>query len=349
MKRLKNLIANKKIAVGVSGGADSLALVLMLKEKGLDLVALTVDHGLRIKSCQEALYVAQIMQNFGIEHHILHWKGEKPQTGVEEKARIARYELLSTWCHDNNVDDLYIAHHSKDQAETFMMRLARGSGIDGLAAMGEQTDLFGVNIVRPLLNTNPNKAKDYLQAKNIAWVEDESNDSDDYLRVRARKILPILEKELGLSVERLCKTAKAMARAKDFLEQQTNDYINHNVQVYEKAGVCFDCDKYAQLHSEIGLRVLAQLLINIGGNNYRPRFESLEALYNNLLKDNFKTQTLNNCVICVFNNKIWLIKECKNCRKSKKEWEDFVAENPIFAKLKLPSKLRIALQYKKEV
>src|SRR5574344_373927 len=126
---------NEKIAVGVSGGADSLALVLRFKEMGLDIVALTVDHKLRLESGEEAKYVAEIMQKYGINHYILEWNGNKPKRGIEEKAREARYELISKWCEDNKVKVLAMGHHLQDQAETFLLRLQRGSGIYGLSGI----------------------------------------------------------------------------------------------------------------------------------------------------------------------------------------------------------------------
>lgn len=110
-------------AVGVSGGADSLALVFLLqewaKEKQADFTALTVQHGLRPEAEAEAQYVARLMKAHGIKHHILYWKGEKPVSGVESAARTARYELMYDWCRQNGVGALLIAHHKRDQAETF--------------------------------------------------------------------------------------------------------------------------------------------------------------------------------------------------------------------------------------
>lgn len=142
-------------AVGVSGGADSLALVFLLqewaKEKQADFTALTVQHGLRPEAEAEAQYVARLMKAHGIKHHILYWKGEKPVSGVESAARTARYELMYDWCRQNGVGALLIAHHKRDQAETFLMRLQRGSGVDGLSAMAPVSKWKNLYVVRPLL------------------------------------------------------------------------------------------------------------------------------------------------------------------------------------------------------
>ena len=121
----------QEFAVAVSGGADSLALVLMMQEElaplGKKIVALTVDHKLRGESTEEALYVGRIMKAYQIEHHILTWNGEKPKNGIEEAAREARYNLLVDWCQQKKISVLAIAHQALDQAETFFMRLQRGS------------------------------------------------------------------------------------------------------------------------------------------------------------------------------------------------------------------------------
>ena len=177
-------ISEKTIAVGVSGGADSLALVLRLHEFQKKVVALTVDHGLRPDSYQEAEYVASIMAKFGIEHHILIWQGEKPQTGIEEAAREARYQLMIEFCRQNDIKYLAIGHHLRDQAETFLLRLARGSGVFGLSSILPLSQRDDITIIRPQLSDSPEDLRQYLINKNIKWIEDPMNDSDEFTRVK---------------------------------------------------------------------------------------------------------------------------------------------------------------------
>ena len=159
MTNLKNIInishiTGDRVAVGVSGGADSLALVFLLDEilrpQGRRVIALTVDHGLREESSAEADYVSQLMAKYGIEHHILVWQGKKPSTGIEEAAREARYALLCGWCQAHEVETLCVAHHQQDQAETFLIRLQRGSGLTGLCGMSELSRRDGLKIVRQI-------------------------------------------------------------------------------------------------------------------------------------------------------------------------------------------------------
>ena len=159
-----SLFETGKVAIGVSGGADSLALVLVLAELlGKErIVALTVDHKLRSESTEEANYVTDLMQNLGIEHHILTWEGEKPTQGIEEAARIARYNLIYDWCRQNEVNTLCVAHHLLDQVETFFIRLHRGSGLTGLCGMSAVGVWKDLRIVRPLLDVHPQELREYL-------------------------------------------------------------------------------------------------------------------------------------------------------------------------------------------
>lgn len=332
-------------AVGVSGGADSLALALLLKKwGGTDIVALTVNHGLREESAKEAEFVASVMKKHKIKHHILNWEGEKPSVGIEEAARIARYDLLGKWCAENGVDKLFIAHHKLDQAETFLMRLQRGSGVNGLAAMLEVFDKDGIKIIRPLLEFMPEELKDFLDSQKINWVEDPHNFNEDFLRVKIRNFIPRLEKELGLTVERIADTAANMARVRDFLETETGDYLKENLQSFEDIAFALPLASFKNLHVEIALRVLVKIFQKINGKFYAPRLNSLESLYSSALESRFKSATLQNCEVLKFKGKIYFIPEIKEKKVlSKKEWEEFAGRNKRYGKIELPYKLRLCL------
>ena len=186
----KYQIGDATVAAGVSGGAISLALAFQLTpfaSAGPAGIALTVDHGLRPESRDEAEYVAKLAAERQIEHHILTWEGKKPEKGIEEAARTARYGLLCGWCRDNGVGTLAVAHHLLDQAETFFMRLQRGSGLNGLCGMAPLSEKNGVRLIRPFLQVHPERLKEFLRERGVSWAEDPFNRCDDYLRVRVRK------------------------------------------------------------------------------------------------------------------------------------------------------------------
>lgn len=336
------------LAIGVSGGADSLALVLLMHnwalQNGRKIVALTVDHGLRKESGKEAKYVAELMRKNGIEHHILVWNGEKPKNGVEEAARKARYQLMQDWCRMNQSGSLLIAHNKQDQAETFLMRLQRGSGVDGLAGMSPLTYRDGIWILRPLLEVYPEELRKYLKDRKIKWIEDPSNQSNDFLRCRVRKLLPKLEKEIGLTIERLTDTADRMAVVRDYLKIQTGKFIKNNVKNWNGAGYSIALDNILHQHPEMAQRVLAELLQQVGQKIYRPRLEDLQRLYQALQDENYRTRTLCGCEILTSQDKVWIVPELKGeVELSKQEWEAFCVNHPEFQHVHLPYKLRLSL------
>ncbi|MBQ9034950.1 MAG: tRNA lysidine(34) synthetase TilS [Alphaproteobacteria bacterium] len=347
MKELlqKYNIEDKIIAAGVSGGADSLALVLMANEQlaplGKKIIALTVDHGLRPSSADEAAYVAQIMAQHNIEHHILHWEGKKPTTGIEEAAREARFALMSNWCQENDVRCLMLAHHSQDQAETFLMRLQRGSGLQGLCAIREIAERRGLLILRPLLKMPPQELQNYLQARNIRWIEDESNEDDRFLRNKIRHFLPVLEQNIGISVADICHTAERLQSADDYIQSQVSHFFATQVQSEYSADItCFDFDAYKSLHKELQFRILGALLEKI----YIPRAENVLRLQQRLMEDSFKCATLGKKEILLYEGKIWLIPELAVKQKTyRAEWKEFTTQNPQYKKQKLPPKVKFAI------
>lgn len=356
MMTLKNInlskISGERVAVGVSGGADSLALTFLLDELlrplGRQVVALTVDHGLRQESRSEAEYVAKIMAERGIEHHILPWIGDKPRSGIEEAARSARYCLLCRWCQENQVETLCIAHHQLDQAETFLIRLQRGSGLTGLCGMAEVSVLEGLKIARPLLDVSPEYLKEYLREQNICWVEDPSNQSDDFLRCRMRKFLPLMEEMTGISASRITTTMQILARSRDYIRRQRDAFIKVNVTYWENVGVSLSLKILQEQHEEIIYQVLRTLIKKIGGNQYTSRSEDVERLASRMLQSAdgkaFHGATLGHCEIFVSRGKIWIIPELKlKTKMPKKVWEDFISLYPGYAKLQLPYKLRVVL------
>ena len=338
-------IEDKTIAVGVSGGADSLALAIWAAENAencnVKIVALTVDHRLRPESAAEAEYVRKVMQKYGIEHHILIWDGVKPDTGIEEAARVARYNLLKNWCFSHDIKSIMVAHHQFDQAETFFMRLHRGSGLDGLCGMNPVSDYEGLRILRPFLQTNPQKLKDYLKKRKIKWVEDSSNQNEDFLRVKIRKFLPIFSEKTGIDIEKITKTMEILAHSRDYINNQTEKFIkNHCHKIGELAyGVAQKT--LLQTDDEIVYRFLAYACRKIGKKIYQPRAEDLIRLQEKIKKENFSGCTLSGCEIFKNQGKIWIIPENKDLPAPlKKDWEVFLEKHQNFKKQKICGKIR---------
>jgi len=304
----------ERFAVAVSGGADSLALCLFAaawaKDTGRHLVALSVDHGLRAASRQECDTLHETLTAKGIEHHILTWVGEKPTSGIQAAARAARYRLMSNWCLENQIEDVMVAHHQDDQAETFLLRLARGSGVDGLGAMKPITQQAGLRILRPLLTIPKSRLISTLGAMKQDWIEDPSNQNDDFERVKIRKNMPLLQ-ELGLTTERLSQTAHAMQRAGESLQGMTRNWLKKHVRLFEEGYCVMTQTELDGLDGEIRLRVLARIGMVISGEIYPPRLERLQRLSVSLKKGS--DATLMGCRWIVRKDDILVCREMRHC------------------------------------
>jgi tRNA(Ile)-lysidine synthase len=185
--------ANTRIGLAVSGGPDSLALLLLAAAaRPGEVEAATVDHALRQESRSEAEMVASLCKNLGVPHTILtaEWK-EKPETAVQERARIARYGLLAHWAQEKGLRALLTAHHLDDQAETFLMRVARGAGVRGLAGMRLVARVPGgaVPLVRPLLGWRHAELEQVCASAGVTPISDPSNADEQFERVRIRRAL----------------------------------------------------------------------------------------------------------------------------------------------------------------
>lgn len=270
------------VAVAVSGGADSMALLLLAQRwaasNGARIMALTVDHGLRRESAAEAALVAQWCAGRGIPHRILRWPGEKSGSDIQASARRARYRLLAAECARLNIPSLVAAHHLQDQAETFVMRLARGSGVDGLAAMQPVSAWAGVRLLRPLLAFPKSRLTATLLAADQAWIEDPSNSDRRFARPRVRAALGELA-AAGLSAARLAATARRMARARAALDQAADVLLRTAVQLAPAGYAMLSPGPVAGVPEEIGLRALSRLLMTVGGHAYPARMARLERLY----------------------------------------------------------------------
>src|SRR5690606_8891238 len=199
------------------------------RRKGFTLHVFTVDHGLCKEAAAEARYAGVLAQELGVPHRILRWKGEKPASGIQAAARKARYRLLLEACRKVGAGDLLVAHHLEDQAETFLLRLARGSGVDGLAAMKPVRLLSEgephVRLLRPLLDLPRERLHATVARSGLVPVSDPSNEDERFDRVKARKIAEHLA-PLGLDAARLARMAGHMARAREALEGAVADLLD---------------------------------------------------------------------------------------------------------------------------
>lgn len=275
-------------AVAVSGGSDSIALMHLLARWARNVgvpapVVLTVDHKLQADSAARAKAVVSAATSIGLKAHVLRWNGRKPQGNIEANARTARYALMGNWCRAHGAIAVYVGHTLDDQAETFLLRLARGTGLDGLAAMAPVSrwpvpGYAELLVVRPLLGVEREQLRQFLRCVEVTWSEDPMNAELRFARSRIRAAWTALE-DVGLTKPRLAATATHMARARSALEAATDEFLACSSQRQTGSGYDLDSSALSRVPREIGLRALAQLLKKVAGSSYRPRFERLERLF----------------------------------------------------------------------
>lgn len=286
------------LAVACSGGGDSMALAMLAdrwaRTRGGKATALIVDHRLRPESASEAGGVGGTLAGLGIAHRILVCADALRAGNLEDAARRARYRLLEAWCEDNGVLHLLTAHQRDDQAETLLMRLARGSGLDGLAGIAPVSIRRTCRVLRPLLTVPPERLRATLREFGVAHVEDPMNRDPAFQRVRLRAARTFLAEE-GLSAERLVATAAHLARARSALETMVTAILARAVALDPSGYARVDAGALKAVPAEVGLRALAGVLATVGGADYPVRLEQLERLYESLPSGIGAGRTLGGC------------------------------------------------------
>ena len=273
------------IAVGVSGGADSMALAVLLSEwaasQGGWVTALIVDHGLRSNSGTEAASVFDTLKKLRIEAVILPWAPDGVSSGIQAKARTARYQLMENWCRNANVLHLAIAHHADDQAETVLMRLQKGSGADGLAGMPHARELMHCRIIRPLLDVRKKTLVSFLETRGIPWIEDPSNIDPKYARTTIREGIKLD----GLDVDGIVQSASRYARVREAAEMTAAAWLARHADLRTSGYISLNCDALFAAPEDIQLRILSRVATVIGGKVYPPSITSVERLQEKLHSD----------------------------------------------------------------
>ena len=267
--------------LAVSGGPDSTALLAMAVEWAQRaparprLAAATVDHGLRKDSADEAAAVGALCARFGVPHQVLVWRGDKPTTRIQERARAARYALLGAHAREIGAPAIVTAHHLDDQAETALFRLLRGSGVGGLRAMAASVDLDGVALLRPLLGVAKRDLVAACETRGLAYARDPSNDDPHYARTRMRKLAQGLAAE-GLDAAALARLARRAGQIEEALARQTQAAEARLGLI--ATGACEASPLLAE-PVEIVQRLLTAAIARVGGRDAsRVGLEKIEAL-----------------------------------------------------------------------
>jgi tRNA(Ile)-lysidine synthase len=303
----------RTLLLAVSGGPDSTALMVLAArwraalKSGPQLVAVTVDHGLRAESGSEARAAKRLAQRLGIRHRTVRWTGEKPKTGLQEAARAVRYRLLAAAARAAGAVHILTAHTLDDQAETVLLRMARGSGLTGLAAMVREATLMGQTgdagasrrpaagpllLVRPLLDLPKVRLIATLDAGRISFCEDPSNRDPRFTRPRLRELMPALAGE-GLDAKRLALLAGRLRRAEATIEFAVGAAASAVSEAAWSNGgpILLDAEKFIRLPAEVALRLLGRAIVHAAGE-LPLRLGRLETLYDSLAQSSSESKSM---------------------------------------------------------
>lgn len=294
-----------RIGVAVSGGSDSLALLHAAQACGVGVEAVTVDHGLRPEAADEARHVGTICRGLGVPLTVLRWDGWDGKGNLQDQARRTRYTMIADWARGRGLPSVALGHTMDDQAETFLMRLARESGVDGLARMRGTFERAGQRFDRPFLFDRREDLRAYLSGKAVRWIDDPSNEDPAFERVRARRTLAALE-PLGIGAGTLFGVSGALRDASDALSRAAADFARAKVR---SAGgdLVFDRSELRRQPDEIRRRLLAQGLRFVASAGYPPRRHALEDVLFHVMAGT--NTTLHGCRVMVSDMTVRITRE----------------------------------------
>jgi tRNA(Ile)-lysidine synthase len=270
-----------RLLVAVSGGADSVALLRLLVDInrsdywGWKLVVGHVDHGLRgAASREDARFVARLAHKLGLPCVARRLK--LPPRSSEDAARQKRLQALAAMCRSRKCAGVVMAHHADDQAETVLMRVFRGTGIDGLAAMTPRAPIAGMTVFRPLLRVRRAALRDYLQHIRQTWREDETNATDQFLRNRLRlQVMPLIESLWPRAVDALGRLALLAGEAQDLVRAAARRCMDETPAWRHNRMIQFPRDALRRLPPAVASEVLRQLIAALGGSLESADFERM--------------------------------------------------------------------------
>ena len=322
---------NRKICAAVSGGSDSLSLLILLKEwskqRDWKLYCCTVDHGLRKESLSEALFVQNICEKLEIEHAILHWNHDpiNDKGKLENLAREARYNLIQKFCEEKNIPFVAIGHNWNDQIETYELRKSAGSHEFGLAGMSQiRTFARNLKIIRPLLHFSKKFLEDFLESQNITWKIDSMNFQDTFQRIVARKRINEYSFE---KTKEISKKIFDYGKCRHEIERNAVDFLKSHCEISNLGFAEIKKKEFLNLDSNIQIEVLRRLIWNIGMKKYSTSLNKnvLSAILSS------KINTIGRCFIKIKKEKIFIFREKRNISKTNSD----IWDNRFVIKLKL--------------
>jgi len=310
----RDLEGARGVGLAVSGGADSVALMVLfarwqaLRGGGPDALVLGVDHGLRPDSGDDIRKVVTWAQALGLPVRALEWTGAKPETDLQAAARRARYALMADALEAAGFTHLVTAHHLEDQAETFLLRLAGGSGPHGLGGMAPVGRRGRLTVVRPFLSVPKARLVATLEAAGQDWVEDPSNRDPRFARARLRALMPALA-ELGLTAERLADAAAHLRQTSAAIDAMAARFLSENGTAHPAGPHVFDFAGFSALPEAVAQRLLSVLVRFHGETGYPPRTTKRDDLLGALVTGEGVKRTLGRAVVERSGATVWIYPE----------------------------------------
>jgi len=301
------------IAVAVSGGPDSLALVLLAEKWarrcGGRAWALTVDHGLRPESAAEARTLAGWLAARAIQHEILMWEGDKPASGIQEAARDARYQLMAEWCRTHGCLHLLAGHHREDQVETHLIRRRAGSGSDGLAGMSAVRELADCRLVRPLLSVPRARLLAVLADEGQPFLSDPSNRNPVFERARLRLADEASGGAVREAPEAIVAELRACGRRRIERERRLDALIACSLALHPAGFAVLDMAAVAAAGDDSAERLLGRVASCIGAARYPARRARLARLRAGLAAQPERARTLGGCRFVPWRGRLLVLRE----------------------------------------
>lgn len=288
-----------KLAVAVSGGGDSLALLYLTNsfasKSNIEITAITVDHDLRAESAKEAEYVGQLSKNLGIKHVILKWERDNNVRVMHADSRKARYSLMTDYCINHGIGIILTAHHADDKIESFFIRLSRASGLFGLSP-AESNIYKNIRILRPLSKIYKKDLVSYIDSLGIKYFDDPSNYDTKYQRSNIRKWIELMPEALSpdLFKTRILQSLDHIKESAGYMSDLFKKELEERARIYESGYASYI---FKQEYNYIEFMLLSHLITIISGYDFTPRADSVKNLYNRLNSKEEVKSTLHGCVI----------------------------------------------------
>ena len=321
-KLLKSLNSNNKFVLGLSGGADSMALLHLIKNFiddkkhiSINCIPIIIDHNLRDESERESEEVKKISENLGFDTHIKKITSIKPSGNIQNWARKQRRRIFYQKCLELSAN-LILGHHFDDQAETLFMRMTKKSALDGLSGMNVITSWNGIFIVRPLLFYKKKQIKNYVKNNKIYYFEDSSNINDKFERVKTRFYLDYIKNNIWPNISSdlnyFSNLNSNLLKKTDYL---FNSWFYKNIIIHEGGAVRVDYESLRNVFEKsflFAVRIVGKIIQTVGGNEYSPKRKKTFNVVSSIFSNEFKKKSLGNVDISLRKGFLFFIRENRN-------------------------------------